>query len=214
MAFAEFEEMTDLGYFETDHDTSNNTQLFLDHDLDGNGSDNGSSLLYDMAYDGYGENNIFSSIIAVMDKYVMPVIIVIGVLGNTCCIVVHVGTPQLWRQSSSVYLVFFSAVNNGFLITIFIVWFSWVGIHVFHKSGWCQMTQYVKDVCYFMSAWTVVAFTVERWIVVFYPLKRHQLCTRQRATVVMIMLTTFALSFYSFTIFSTSVHMYISLTIA
>ena len=196
-------EMTELGYFpDKEYYESNRSGLdfpLMEQDY-GNHSGNGTSLMFVFS------DNIFTSIIAVMDTYVMPVIIVIGVLGNTCCIVVHVSTPQLWRQSSSIYLVFFSAVNNGFLITLFIVWFSWVGIHVFHKTGWCQMTQYIKDVCYFLSAWTVVSFTVERWIVVFYPLKRHQLCTRRRATVVMVALTSFALVFYSLTIFMTSVH--------
>ena len=35
---------------------------------------------------------------------------------------------------------------------------------------------YVAYVCAFVSSWTVVAFTIERYIVVFYPLKKTTLC--------------------------------------
>jgi len=60
---------------------------------------------------------------------------------------------------------------------------GWIGIHIFHKNGWCQTISYCTYVCSFLSAWTVVSFTVERWIVVFHPLKRHRLCTPRRAIV-------------------------------
>ena len=56
-----------------------------------------------------------------------------------------------------------------------------------------------------VSRWTVVSFTVERWIVVFHPLRRHQLCTRRRAIITMISLTVVSLAFYSFSLFTTSV---------
>jgi len=55
------------------------------------------------------------------------------------------------------------------------------------------------------SEWTVVSFTVERWIVVFHPLKRHRLCTRKRAITAMLSLTVVSLLFYSFSLFTTSV---------
>ena len=151
-----------------------------------------------------GASSGFTAIISFMDVYVTPVIIVVGVAGNTCCFVVYVATPHLWRQSSSVYLAFFAAVNSGFLVSLFFVWISWEGMQVFHKTGWCQTTRFVKDVCYFLSAWTVVSFTVERWIVVYLPLKRHRLCTRRRAVTVMLLLTVFALCFYSHDIWTTT----------
>ena len=55
------------------------------------------------------------------------------------------------------------------------------------------------------KSWTVVSFTVERWIVVFLPLKRHRLCTRRRAIISMILLTVISMAFYSFSLFTTSV---------
>jgi len=147
----------------------------------------------------------FHRIISILHVYVLPIIIVIGIVGNTISFLVYVSTPRLYRQSSSLYLAFLAAVDNISLIFIFAVWFGWIGIHIFHKNGWCQTIQYCTYVCSFLSGWIVVSFTVERWIVVFHPLRRHQLCTRRRAIIAMVSLTLFSLVFYSFSLFTTSV---------
>jgi len=147
----------------------------------------------------------FHRIISILHVYVLPIIILIGIVGNTISFLVYVSTPRLYRQSSSLYLAFLAAVDNISLIFIFAVWFGWIGIHIFHKDGWCQTILYCTYVCSFLSAWTVVSFTVERWIVVFHPLKRHQLCTRRRAIIAMVSLTVVSLAFYSFSLFTTSV---------
>lgn len=144
-------------------------------------------------------------ILSILHVYVLPVIILVGIVGNTLSFLVYVGTPRLYRQSSSLYLAFLAAVDNVSLVFIFVVWFGWVGVHLFHKNGWCQTTFYCTYVCSFLSAWTVVSFTCERWIVVFHPLKRHQLCTRRRAIVVMTSLTIGSMLFYSISLFTTGV---------
>ena len=146
-------------------------------------------------------------VIKSLEVYVIPIIIIIGVIGNTISFLVYVCTPQLSRQSSSIYLIFLAVVDNGFLVSLFAVWFGWVEIYdTMQKNGWCQTMFYSKYVCSFLSVWTVVSFTVERWIVVFHPLKRHQLCTCKRALIVMICLTLFSLVFYSYSIVTTRIH--------
>lgn len=137
-----------------------------------------------------------------LNIYILPVIILIGILGNSVSFLVYVMTPRLCRQSSSVYLAFLAAVDNMFLVSVFVVWFGFIGMQVFHKDGWCQIISYCTYVCGFLSVWTVVSFTVERWIVVFHPLKRHRLCTRKRAIILMTSLTLGSLAFYSFSIFT------------
>ena len=42
---------------------------------------------------------------------------------------------------------------------------------IFHTDGWCQFVTYATYVSAFLSAWIVVGFTVERYIVVYYPLQ-------------------------------------------
>lgn len=49
------------------------------------------------------------------------------------------------------------------------------------------------QVCSFLSVWFVVAFTVERFIAVRYPLKRPSVCTASRAKMVLTVLTLFTL---------------------
>jgi hypothetical protein len=127
----------------------------------------------------------------------IPLVVLFGTVGNTLSFVVLVRT-HLRYQSSSVYLAFLNLVDTGFLLSLFVTWFSWLDIRLFHRQVWCQLVIYFTFVFAFLSVWTVVAFTVERFIVVFRPLKRPQWCTRKRAKIVLISLTTFALIFYSF----------------
>ena len=141
----------------------------------------------------------FQKVTVILNTYVIPVIIVMGFLGNTISFFIFVGT-HLNRLSSSVYLAFLAAVDNLFLITLLFVWFGWVEIHLFKRDGWCQSIIYGTYVCSFLSVWTVLSFTLERYIVVFYPLRRHRLCTRKRAIITMAILTSAALLFYSFTL--------------
>ena len=104
----------------------------------------------------------FHRVINILHVYVLPIIILIGIIGNTISFLVYVSTPRLYRQSSSLYLAFLAAVDNISLIFIFAVWFGWVGIHILHKNGWCQTIMYCTYVCSFLSGWTVVSFTVDR----------------------------------------------------
>ena len=66
-------------------------------------------------------------------------------------------SSSLRRQSSSLYLAFLAAVDNISLVFILAVWFGWIGVHIFHKNGWCQTIMYCTYVCSFLSAWTVVS---------------------------------------------------------
>ncbi|KAG8321093.1 G-protein coupled receptor activity protein [Homalodisca vitripennis] len=64
---------------------------------------------------------------------------------------------------------------------------------VFNKDGWCQGLVYLSSVCSFLSVWLIVAFTVERFIAVQYPLHRPHMCTVARAKTIVMSLTLVAL---------------------
>jgi len=72
----------------------------------------------------------FHRIISILHVYVLPIIILIGIVGNSVSFLLYVSTPRLYRQSSSLYLAFLAAVDNISLIFIFAVWFGWIGIHM------------------------------------------------------------------------------------
>jgi hypothetical protein len=53
--------------------------------------------------------------------------------------------------------------------------------------------------------WFVVCFTVERYLVIRFPLKRQQICRPNRAKVVVVGLTGLALVLYNFAIWTSEV---------
>ena len=63
----------------------------------------------------------FQRVTYILTRYVTPVVIFIGILGNTLSFVVFIGT-HLSRQSSSIYLAVLAAVDNIFLLTLLTVW--------------------------------------------------------------------------------------------
>lgn len=103
----------------------------------------------------------FSKLIAGLNLYAIPIIIMVGVAGNTLSFYVFLGT-YLSRQSSSIYLAYLSVADTGFLLSLFLVWLEWVDIKLFHKQGWCQLILYTTYLFSYLSVWTVVAFTAER----------------------------------------------------
>ena len=136
----------------------------------------------------------------VVDKLIIfgiPAIIIIGMLGNTLSFVVFVCT-HLRYQSCSVYLAFLNLVDMGFLLCLGIIWFEWLRMNLFHRQVMCQLIIYLSYICAFLSSWTVVTFTIERYIVVFYPLKKHVLCTPRRAKFIVLSITIVSLALYSF----------------
>lgn len=125
--------------------------------------------------------------------YYIPVIILIGLVGNLLSCVVFLNT-HLKMRSSSYYLAALATADFGFLATLLMVWLNNnIGVQVFNKDGWCQGLVYVSSVCSFLSVWLIVAFTVERFIAVQYPLHRPHMCTVARAKAIVLCLTVVAL---------------------
>ncbi|KAF4525941.1 hypothetical protein B566_EDAN013177 [Ephemera danica] len=132
--------------------------------------------------------------------YYIPCIICMGILGNVLSCIVFLST-HLKMRSSSYYLAALATADLSFLVSLFMVWLSNnVGVQLFNKNGWCQFVVYVSSVSSFLSVWLIVAFTVERFIAVQYPLHRPHMCTVARAKMIITFLTIFALllHLYSF----------------
>ena len=157
------------------------------------------SLLYGDGYYDNGEDQLilFQQILDVINKYVIPVIVGVGLCGNLLSLVVFMGT-YLRKESLSVYLSALAIADSGCLISIFIVWLDIWNVTIFHKNGMCQFTVYFTYVCSFLSIWFIVTFIAERYIAVCFPLKRRQMCTPYRAKVVTCSMAFLALFGYSF----------------
>ena len=96
------------------------------------------------------------SLVDILNMYLIPVIILVGLAGNSAAFVVLMVTPRLFCQSSNMYLAFLAMVDNLSLVFVMTVWFGWIGINFFHRNGWCQTINYFASVCSFLSAWTVI----------------------------------------------------------
>lgn len=130
--------------------------------------------------------------------YYIPSIILLGLVGNLLSCVVFLKT-HLKLRSSSYYLAALATADFGFLMSLLLVWLnSTLGWRVFNNDGWCETLVYVSAVCSSLSVWLIVAFTVERFIAVQYPLHRPHMCTVARAKTIIAGLTVLALASHSY----------------
>lgn len=133
----------------------------------------------------------------VVQAWVTPALVAVGVAGNVASVLV-LSSPKLRALSSSCYLSALAVSDTGFLAALLLSWLSLVGHDLYGRPGWCQGIVYVTYVTTFLSVWLVVAFTVERFVAVCYPLLRTAVCTVRRARLVVLCLVITALALYSY----------------
>lgn len=142
-----------------------------------------------------------SSLLFLLDfshQYYIPFIIMIGLIGNLLSCFVFLNT-HLKMRSSSYYLAALASADFSFLFSLLLVWLNdTLGWRVFNKDGWCESVVYVSSVCSSLSVWLIVAFTVERFIAVQYPLHRPHMCTITRAKSIVAVLVVLAMASHSY----------------
>lgn len=119
--------------------------------------------------------------------YYIPFITLAGTIGNVLSVLVFVRT-KLRKLSSSYYLAALSISDTVYLFCNLMQWTNTLNINIYNRNGPCQVFTFVSSMCTALSAWLVVAFTVERFIAVRYPLKRQTMCTVRRAKSILIVL--------------------------
>lgn len=140
----------------------------------------------------YHEHSINSTFVEFMISfsenaylYYTPLLTVTGTIGNIVSVMVFFRT-RLRKLSSSYYLSALCISDTGFLIVNFLLWLSLFNINIYNRNGCCQLFTFLSGFCSALSVWFVVAFTIERFIAVIYPLKRQTMCTVKRAKSVLI----------------------------
>ncbi|KAK7073272.1 7 transmembrane receptor (rhodopsin) [Halocaridina rubra] len=133
-------------------------------------------------------------ITGILLMYYIPVIALVGIIGNIISMVVFLGT-RLRNHSSSYYLAAMAASDTLFLVFLFVQWLhnnqslQWLRIEALNTGAGCKMINYVMSTCASISVWLTVAYTAERCIAVQYPLLRASLCTVGRAKIVITIIT-------------------------
>jgi hypothetical protein len=122
-----------------------------------------------------------------LTHYYTPALVLIGSTGNILSVFVFFKT-KLRKLSSSYYLAALGISDTCFLIGAFVSWLNYFNINIYNQDYYCQFFTYISGLCSFLSVWFVVAFTIERFIAVLYPLKRQTICTVKRACTVLCVL--------------------------
>ncbi|XP_059472848.1 neuromedin-U receptor 1-like isoform X2 [Neocloeon triangulifer] len=128
------------------------------------------------------------AVVLAIQLYYTPALVLLGSAGN-CLSVVVFSTAKLRQLSSSYYLAALAISDTGYLVGILMVWLDLVDVALYNEQGACQAIMYLSSVCSFLSVWFVVAFTVERFVAVKYPLHRPAVCTVARARAVLAVVT-------------------------
>ncbi|CAG7728869.1 unnamed protein product [Allacma fusca] len=127
-----------------------------------------------------------------------PLLCLFGTLGNCLSVTVFCRTSTHRSLSASFYLSALAISDTGFLFSLLAVWLEDMGVHVITSSLTCPLVMYLGQVTCFLSVWFIVAFTMERFFAVCYPLTRPTVCTVARAKKVIFSLTTAALVGFSY----------------
>lgn len=165
---------------------------------------NVDELGYKVTLNSSDTTSTMEQVITAVNRYGLPLIVVIGFIGNLLSFLVFVFS-RLKRISTSVYLAALAVSDSGFLLCVGIGWFDNMGIRFFHYNGICQILVYATFVFSFTSIWFVNAFTGEMYIAVFHPKKSVKLCTVSCARKVVGALSAFAGLFYLFSFWTATV---------
>ncbi|NP_001127716.1 neuropeptide receptor A18 [Bombyx mori] len=155
---------------------ANETDYYLESSEYFNATSSYISAVNETFFDIATEN-----IATLLNVYYTPLLVALGCIGNLLSVFVFYRT-KLRLQSTSQYLTALALSDTVFLFQLIPPWLNAVEVTgLFYKHGFCQIFVYVTYVSCCMSSWLVVAFTVERFVAVLYPLRRNALCTVTRA---------------------------------
>lgn len=163
--------------------TANDNELYMELNMYSRNQSNSSQYPYD------NDLSWAEELGHTLTLYYTPALVCVGSIGNILSVLVFFKT-KLRKLSSSYYLAAIGISDTCFLTGLLIGWLNFIDINIYNRNIFCQLITYFSGLCSFLSVWFVVAFTVERFIAVLYPLKRQTMCTVRRAKMVLCGLTT------------------------
>ncbi|CAH8575806.1 unnamed protein product [Schistosoma rodhaini] len=116
-----------------------------------------------------------------------------GIFGNIISFLIWISKQQRRKNSSAIYLATLS-ITDLILILLLINYDLeryWCVRGVTIIPGICQIFQCLFIFTQYYSIVLVFGFTLERYLAVCFPFKRHKLCTTQRAVLAVVILSLF-----------------------
>jgi len=116
--------------------------------------------------------------------------VIIGLVGNALSMLVF-SSREMHGVSSNVYLLTLAASDSFYLVSVFLSktlttlrcwYFVELAMDIVNRSDFsCVLLQYLSDLFSDYSTCIILAFTVERAVAVFKPMRYKELCTVGRA---------------------------------
>lgn len=130
--------------------------------------------------------------------YGYPVVLTVGSIGNALSYFTFTRT-RFKKVSSIQYLAAIAVSDTGFLWTfIFNPLYRYHNISLIVHAGICQFMMFLNYVFTFLSIWYLAAMVIEKFIGVYWPLKKGSMCTPFRAKLVMWFMAAVAVACYSY----------------
>ncbi|KAL3852231.1 hypothetical protein ACJMK2_015901 [Sinanodonta woodiana] len=134
----------------------------------------------------------------------LPLIAIIGFLGNTVSLIVFT-VSGLKSRSSSKFLSSLALTDNVILISILLSWIDGSFYNIFLTKAGCMLFNYLTYISSFLSVWFIVGFTTERFFAIGYPLHSQLICSNTKGKIALSTLVFIAFAAYSFTFFTTEI---------
>jgi len=157
--------------------------VFAETTTEGATSDMTTSIrsLYER-YPGTLLNERFIPDAAMFSKVIFFVWLIIGVVGNSLSAIVWIMRRMRRHNSSAIYVGSLSVNCLVFLVMyLFNALHSHYGVHLYNLPVVCQVFGVLFFVPQYLTQLLVLAFTVDRYIVVCHPLRRQVFCHPGRA---------------------------------
>ena len=151
-----------------------------------------SNLSLFMPPGGKDINHYHTNLEFILHAYVYPIIYAVGIPGNLISFAMWIH-PKL-RNSSACYFAAIAIYDTIVLLLHLIVTIHLVGdIEILDSDILCEGFNVVYLSSEIMAVLLVLGLTVDRYIIVHFPMKKHNFCTKSRSVKVIVCLTVFAL---------------------
>ena len=120
----------------------------------------------------------------VVQRILVPIVVLFGAVGNTASIVVL--THKSMKTSTNCYLTALAVFDALYLIMTFVLSLKHYD-DLYEKEVFCYIyivARVMGDMFSNVSVCLTVTFTVERWIAVCHPMKGRVICTYNRARII------------------------------
>jgi len=128
-------------------------------------------------------HDISRSLDDVVWVYVSPAILLLGIVGNSLVLTV-MRRRTLTASTMSVYLAALAIADTAALVLRIVPqWCKVVGVvDVAELSQWtCRTEKFSFYAASDAAIWILVAFTVDRFVAVSFPLQKRRICVRRNA---------------------------------